>query len=1189
MKDTANSYDTIQNQQQHSWNNRQHHQQIANTTSVYVNHHHHVASQSQSSIGGQQSQQHRAVSQQQNHPAAVAASAAQFHQMQSSAAHHNSAAFYTHLYPNYHTHTHEQHLQTSANDHIQHDHHPVSTVVTSSSALNAAAVVAAQQHATHIHHQQATANQNPNSTLNHWTANIGHQGHHAVTDPSTLAYMAAYQNHHTTVADHRGNSSGQMSSTSIASTGPPHPASNYQIDPIYNSSAAAAAYGYNMHNAAFFRATSDAPHPQTGPHSNADLSSFWNHGHSNQQSTNQALPSQANGPQRQQITPTDQSSNYIQDPRQIYYNRTAFGNQNFQNFGQMHPNQAQLNSHSLDLTNQRAANLNPHHQQTQSLQDRLPNSQVQMSAQNELIHKNESSNRHNNIVNNQLFKQPFNLEESSPGIQNSKLLPEKQSNMMSSEVNTEIGHNTKSDHVVGKVLDQSQRPFTTGVLQSPNDKVEQVQNSRSADTQEKTLDINKSQCPKVEQNSKQNINVPRTRNDTDTSRKTQTSNSSPPIQSVFKLSGDRISSNRSTNQQDRILGKSRQDSVSKTEASPDQNSRPENKQQDNSESSAIVDGMTSLTLNTVASPKKTTWASIASQPAKVTQPKSLKSKMAASNSVLSTTKHLATVSLDSSGLDLKNGNSTIKSSAAAAAASIPRSNLSLAQNSVSRMTNAATTKLEFGGEGIETSKISWPAMNAAEESLKAAQKLKEALAKENCNNNNNNNNIGNNNNNGNESNNGDLHNSKLRKDDLPRFKQGMDFRESIFNKESNHTSNSPRITTIYNNQDSSWDNRRDNRDFRGRRDYDRKNLDDRMIGNDYRDPRRDFKNGPPRSNQFYDEQYRNDDRYFKRANVQDRERDHQNHRGSGAGRFENHRYEQHNSLPHGGRNETSMVPKEDDRGNSNSKHRSSEIDDSPHPQPIVDPSDYNPKVFDLEPKDARYFIIKSYSEDDIYKSIKYSIWCSTNHGNKRLDEAYQQQQQREGPLYLFFSVNGSGRFCGMAQMMSAVDFDSSSGVWAQSKWQGEFSVKWLYVKDVPNNALRHITLENNEDKPVTNSRDTQEVPSEKGKAVLRIIHQFRHTASIFDDFLHYEKKQEDKTRKVPLVPSSQQQPQSQLSPHQQHHHQHHNQEGSNHYNMSSQQHRTDDRRGGFGRSYAGSSIRKMNPKMRESRPPKFIS
>lgn len=145
-------------------------------------------------------------------------------------------------------------------------------------------------------------------------------------------------------------------------------------------------------------------------------------------------------------------------------------------------------------------------------------------------------------------------------------------------------------------------------------------------------------------------------------------------------------------------------------------------------------------------------------------------------------------------------------------------------------------------------------------------------------------------------------------------------------------------------------------------------------------------------------------------------------------------------------------------------------------------NEYNPKEFDLSPKNARFFVIKSYSEDDIHRSIKYEIWCSTEHGNKRLDAAFREREGK-GPIYLFFSVNGSGHFCGIAQMMSCVDYNSSSNVWAQDKWKGQFRVKWVYVKDVPNNPLRHIRLENNENKPVTNSRDTQEVPYEKGKQV----------------------------------------------------------------------------------------------------------
>jgi len=72
-------------------------------------------------------------------------------------------------------------------------------------------------------------------------------------------------------------------------------------------------------------------------------------------------------------------------------------------------------------------------------------------------------------------------------------------------------------------------------------------------------------------------------------------------------------------------------------------------------------------------------------------------------------------------------------------------------------------------------------------------------------------------------------------------------------------------------------------------------------------------------------------------------------------------------------------------------------------------------------------------------------------------------------------VNTSGQFVGLAEMLGPVDFGKSVDYWQQDRWTGCFSVKWHVIKDIPNSAMRHITLENNENKPVTNSRDTQEV------------------------------------------------------------------------------------------------------------------
>ncbi|GAA5877519.1 hypothetical protein JCM8547_000178 [Rhodosporidiobolus lusitaniae] len=171
---------------------------------------------------------------------------------------------------------------------------------------------------------------------------------------------------------------------------------------------------------------------------------------------------------------------------------------------------------------------------------------------------------------------------------------------------------------------------------------------------------------------------------------------------------------------------------------------------------------------------------------------------------------------------------------------------------------------------------------------------------------------------------------------------------------------------------------------------------------------------------------------------------------------------------------------------------------------LVQKKGYNPGVFDLRPKNARFFVIKSYTEEDVHKSLKYEIWASTDLGNKRLDRAFRESADK-GPIYLFFSVNASGHFAGMAQMLTPVDYSMSSNVWASDKWKGVLKVRWIYIKDVPLSALRHIRLSNTpENKPVTSSRDTQEVPFDAGLEVLRIIASYQSRTSLLQDYAWYE-------------------------------------------------------------------------------------
>ncbi|KAJ6768455.1 hypothetical protein OIU74_022176 [Salix koriyanagi] len=180
---------------------------------------------------------------------------------------------------------------------------------------------------------------------------------------------------------------------------------------------------------------------------------------------------------------------------------------------------------------------------------------------------------------------------------------------------------------------------------------------------------------------------------------------------------------------------------------------------------------------------------------------------------------------------------------------------------------------------------------------------------------------------------------------------------------------------------------------------------------------------------------------------------------------------------------------------------------------IIQADQHNKDDFPTDYADAKFFVIKSYSEDDVHKSIKYNVWSSTPHGNKKLHSAYEDARKldlgrpRGCPIFLFFSVNASGQFCGVAEMVGPVDFNRDMDFWQQDKWSGSFFVKWHIIKDIPNSSFRHIILENNENKPVTNSRDTQEIMYRQGLEMLKMFKNFPLKTSILDDFVYYENRQ----------------------------------------------------------------------------------
>ncbi|KAI8588967.1 YT521-B-like domain-containing protein [Geranomyces variabilis] len=159
----------------------------------------------------------------------------------------------------------------------------------------------------------------------------------------------------------------------------------------------------------------------------------------------------------------------------------------------------------------------------------------------------------------------------------------------------------------------------------------------------------------------------------------------------------------------------------------------------------------------------------------------------------------------------------------------------------------------------------------------------------------------------------------------------------------------------------------------------------------------------------------------------------------------------------------------------------------------------NPRNFETRPINSSYFVIKSNSTFNILASLAHNVWASTELGNRRLHAAFHAASQNNnnsetdvngGSVYLFFSVTSSGRFCGVARMASGVDWDHVEAIWEGGKrYKGTFELQWIFVKDVPNAAVRHLKVSTNENKPVSNSRDTQQVVEEIGHDMLRIFSQ----------------------------------------------------------------------------------------------------
>jgi len=133
-----------------------------------------------------------------------------------------------------------------------------------------------------------------------------------------------------------------------------------------------------------------------------------------------------------------------------------------------------------------------------------------------------------------------------------------------------------------------------------------------------------------------------------------------------------------------------------------------------------------------------------------------------------------------------------------------------------------------------------------------------------------------------------------------------------------------------------------------------------------------------------------------------------------------------------------------------------------------------------------YIQIKSCYGDNIPISQKEGLWATTPKNTMKLLELYLNNDN----VILIFSVNSSRKFYGYARMESLPEESLSVGHFGpmEQRFLGPcFKVKWLNTQIVSFEYVGDITNSLNGNLPVKISRDGQELSSECGEKLCKVL------------------------------------------------------------------------------------------------------
>ncbi|KAH6648090.1 YT521-B-like domain-containing protein [Truncatella angustata] len=138
--------------------------------------------------------------------------------------------------------------------------------------------------------------------------------------------------------------------------------------------------------------------------------------------------------------------------------------------------------------------------------------------------------------------------------------------------------------------------------------------------------------------------------------------------------------------------------------------------------------------------------------------------------------------------------------------------------------------------------------------------------------------------------------------------------------------------------------------------------------------------------------------------------------------------------------------------------------------------------------DVRFFVIRSYSIENVQDAMEDGLWATKHDNAKKLCDIFESGVK----IILIFGANKTGEFQGYARMTGIPSaYNPKPKWWIRITWPKSlpFTIEWVSKQATSDRLTRGLKNSLNEGMPITRSRDCQELDDYCGRALIDIMNQ----------------------------------------------------------------------------------------------------